>query len=258
MRGPQPGHGRSERPRRPALSLGEARVDDDFAFALLSYASLSSRQMPRFARSLIGRMPGAERQRLTRLLIQVLAQHETRTGEQHPACRPTLPRTATRLGLYGSNLVLMTVMLAGRCSAAQLFPDSGDPVGSWHRHCPLWRSATQESQWTDFALTLNVRYSWDDAGRSLEISPRTDAVVAPQPLDMNWLFRYPQGHGGFGWSRSYWDEIWHKTSVSAGTNDSTVRHAMDPVFRWLGPAVTTFTPREGAPASSLALGPAAR
>ncbi|MFI1510689.1 hypothetical protein [Streptomyces sp. NPDC020597] len=69
---------------------------------------------------------------------------------------------------------------------------------------------------------------------------------------MNWHFRYPRGGGGSGWSRSYWDELWHKTAVSGGTNDSVMRHALDPVFRWLGQAVTVFSSVHGAPASSLA------
>ncbi|MFJ5304923.1 NACHT domain-containing protein [Streptomyces sp. NPDC088350] len=239
---------------RPALSLGGARFDDDLAFALLSYTSLSSRQMLRFARSLTGRMPMAERRRLARRLIQVHVQHTTRTGDQHPAYRPALLRTTTRHGLYGSNLALMIVLLAGRCSVAELFPDSEDAVGSWHRHCLLWRSAMEESQWTDFALSLDVHPHWDATGRALKVSLRTgtDSARPPEPLDMNWLYRYPQGHGGFGWSRSYWDDIWHKMSLSAGTNDSVVRHAMDPVFEWLGPAVTTFVAVDGAPASSLA------
>ncbi|MEU9404222.1 hypothetical protein AB0E08_00710 [Streptomyces sp. NPDC048281] len=239
---------------RPALSLGGALFDDDLAFALLSYASLSSRQMLRFARSLTGRMPAAERRRLAERLVQVHTQHETRTGDQYPGYRPALLRTATRHGLYGSNLVLVTVLLAGRCSVAELFPDSADPVSAWHRHCLLWRSAMYEGQWTDFALSLGVHPYWEENRRALDVSLRAgeDGTRPPEPLDMNWLYRYPPGHGGPGWSRSYWDEVWHKMSLSAGTNDSVIRHAMDPVFHWLGPAVTTFVAVEGAAASSLA------
>ncbi|MFC9004796.1 hypothetical protein ACFV2I_36395 [Streptomyces microflavus] len=237
---------------RPALSLGNTRIDDDLAYALLSYTSLASRQMLRFARSLTGRLPAAERRRLTCTLIQVLTQHTTRTGDQHPAYRPALLRTTTRHGLYGSNLVLLTVLFAERCSAAELFPGSADPPGAWHRHCLLWRSAMNESQWTDFALSVDVQHTWDDEGRAFEISLRSELGPPPQPLDMNWHFRYPQGSEGPGWSRSYWDELWHKTAVSGGTNDSVMRHALDPVFRWLGQAVTVFSPVAGAPASSLA------
>ncbi|MFD5989965.1 hypothetical protein [Streptomyces cyaneofuscatus] len=237
---------------RPTLSLGDTRIDDDLAYALLSYTSLASRQMLRFARSLTSRLSAAERRRLTSTLTQVLTQHTTRTGDQHPAYRPAPLRTTARHGLYGSNLVLLTVLFAERCSAAELFPGSADPPGAWHRHCLLWRSAMNESQWTDFALSVDVQHTWDDEGRAFEISLRSELGPPPQPLDMNWHFRYPQGSGSPGWSRSYWDELWHKTAVSGGTNDSVMRHALDPVFRWLGQAVTVFSPLAGAPASSLA------
>lgn len=69
---------------------------------------------------------------------------------------------------------------------------------------------------------------------------------------MNWLYRHPQGNDGPGWSRTYWDELRHKLDISGGTNDGVARHAMDPVFTWLGPAVTTFLTSPGGPATSLA------
>nr|WP_239091670.1 hypothetical protein [Streptomyces sp. SID14478] len=238
---------------RPSLSLGASRIDDDLAYALLSYAPLSSRQMLRFARGLVGPMDAPERQRLAARLIRVLHEHETRTADQHPGYRPDGLRTAARHGIYGSNLVLMIMVLVGRTSAAELFPHSSEPVGSWNRHCMLWRSSMDEQQWTDLALALTVRRHWDaDGRRALEISLREGEVRAPDPIDPNWLYRYPEGHGGLAWQRTYWDELWHKLSLAGSTNDSVVGHAMDPVFHNLGPAVTTFAAAPGAPATSLA------
>ncbi|MFE0192953.1 NACHT domain-containing protein [Streptomyces sp. NPDC058989] len=237
---------------RPALALGAGHIHDDLAYALLSHTSLASRQMLRYARSLTDAMPEEERRRLVRLLVQVLGQHQMRTADQLPGYRPAMLRTTSRHGLYASNLVLVIVLLARRCPASTLFPASDDPVGAWHRHCLLWRSAMDESQWTDFAVSLDVHHYWDDGGRDLSVSLRPHAARTPEPLDMNWLFRYPQAHGGAGWSRSYWEDLWLKMALSGGTNDSVLRHSLDPVFRWLGQAVTVFTPVEGAPASSLA------
>ncbi|MGG7575884.1 hypothetical protein [Streptomyces sirii] len=208
--------------------------------------------MLRYARSLTESMPENERRRLVRLLVQVLGQHETRTADQLPGYQPALLRTTSRHGLYGSNLVLVIVLLARHCPASVLFPESDDPVTAWHRHCLLWRSAMDESQWTDFAVSLHVHHYWNSDGRDLSVSLRPDAAGPPEPLDMNWLFRYPRAHGGSGWSRSYWEDLWLKMAISGGTNDSVLRHSLDPVFRWLGQAVAVFTPVEGAPASSLA------
>lgn len=243
---------------RPSLSVAESSIDDDLAYTLLSYAPLSSRQMLRFAGSMVRRIPAAERSRLASLLISVLQQHGRRTHEPHRAYRPTrFPaspglRTSARHGIYGANLVLVILLLKGHVTSSELFLAWSDHASAWHRHVLLWRSAFDEEQWTDFALCLSTRRTWNERDRDLEISLQNGAVNPPEPVDMNWLYRNPQGHDGPAWSRTYWDEIRHKMDVSGGTNDSVVRHAMDPVFAWLGPAVTTFLTSPGGPATSLA------
>ncbi|MFJ8826925.1 NACHT domain-containing protein [Streptomyces sp. NPDC102467] len=241
-------------PARPsAFSLAEGRIDDDLAYTLLSYAPLSSRQMTHFAVELTQRMPAAERDRLASRLVEVLRVHGARTTDQYPAYRPAALRTAARHGLYGANLVLMIVVLRGRTSAAELFPEAADPVHVWHRHCMLWRSSMDEEQWTDFALTFTPRQAWGEGGgRTLTITLRAGTLRAPQPVDANWLFGYPQGHGGEVWQRSYWDELWHKAAVTGSTADSILRLALEPVIGNLGPALTTFVPVDGERASSLA------
>ncbi|BAC75272.1 hypothetical protein AQJ43_38025 [Streptomyces avermitilis] len=243
---------------RPSLSAAKSSVDDDLAYTLLSYAPLSSRQMLRFAGSMVRRIPAAERDQLARLLIGVLEQHGQRTHEPHPAYRPTrFPaspglRTSARHGIYGANLVLVILLLKGRVSAGELFPSWNDHASAWHRHVLLWRASFDEEQWTDFAVSLSARRTWSDQGRELEIILQSGAVESPDPLDMNWLYRYPRGNDGPGWSRTYWEEVQHKLDVSGGTNDGVVRHVMDPVFTWLGPSVTTFLTSAGGPATSLA------
>ncbi|MYW63390.1 hypothetical protein GTY65_04760 [Streptomyces sp. SID8379] len=239
---------------RPSLSLGASRIDDDLVYSLLSYAPLSSRQMLRFARELAGQRPAAERDRLARQLIKALRAHRTRTTERHVQYRPSDLRTASRHGLYGANLVLMIVVLLGRTTVAEVFPDADEPVHLWNRHCLLWRSAMDEEQWTDFALTFTTRRHWgDDGHRALEIILRDAGPPNdPQPIDANWLFGYPEGHGGEHWQRTYWPDIWHKMSLAGPTPEGIVRHAMDPVFRNLGLTLTTFLPEEGKPAASVA------
>ncbi|MFD7234920.1 NACHT domain-containing protein [Streptomyces syringium] len=245
-------------PHRPSLSLAESRIDDDLAYTLLSYAPLSSRQMLRFAESMVRQVPAEERDRLARLLIGVLDEHGQRTHEPHHAYRPTrFPtsprlRTSARHGIYGANLVLVILLLKGRVTTGRLFPSWNDHASAWHRHVLLWRSSFDEEQWTDFALSLSARRTWTEQGRELEITLRAGTLEPPDPVDMNWLYRSPRGNGGPAWSRTYWDELRHKLDMSGGTNDGVVRHAMDPVFTWLGPAVTTFLTSPGGPATSLA------
>ncbi|WAX82204.1 hypothetical protein [Streptomyces sp. KMM 9044] len=92
----------------------------------------------------------------------------------------------------------------------------------------------------------------DRAGQGTETTLRAGALTPPDPVDMNWLYRYSQGNDGPDWSRTYWDDLRHKLDVPGGTNDAVVRHAMDPVFTWLGPAVTTFLTSPGGQTASLA------
>ncbi|MFI6879888.1 hypothetical protein ACIBL6_41255 [Streptomyces sp. NPDC050400] len=242
-------------PARPAaFSLADGRINDDLAYALLSHAPLSSRQMVRFAGELAQRLPLVDREQLAARLVEVLRVHETRTTDQYPAYRPAPRiRTAARHGLYEANLVLMILVLTRRSSAAQLFPDRVDPVHSWHRHCMLWRSSMDEEQWTDFALTFTTRRTRDGHGRrALSIALREGPVRAPQQVDANWLFGFEEGHDGPVWQRSYWDELWHKMSVTGSTPDSILRLALEPVLDSLGPALTTFVPVGGERATSLA------
>jgi len=54
------------------------------------------------------------------------------------------------------------------------------------------------------------------------------------------------------WYRPYWDQIHHKMDVAGGTNDSVVRHAVEPWFTWMGAAVTSFSGVGEGPATSVA------
>ncbi|MEU1782179.1 hypothetical protein ABZ545_22240 [Streptomyces abikoensis] len=237
---------------RPTLSLGTSHIDDHLAYALLSYAPLSSRQILRFGESMVRRIPDRERERLAHQLVRVLDQHVTRTDDPHPEYRPARIRTSSRHGIYGANLILVVLLLTESITADKVFPGSPDPVSAWHRHVLLWRSSFDEEQWTDFALSISVRRGQTEGVRTLEVRLRSGELPPPDPLDMYWLYQQPQDDFAY-WSRSYWDELWHKTDVSGGTNDSVVRHAIDPVMEWLGPAVTTFTASGlGQPATSVA------
>lgn len=234
------------------VSLGHTPVNDGFAYALLSYAPLSSRQMLRFAASLVNHLPTAERQRLAGLLTQLLYEQSHRAEDPYPGYRPRRLRTSSRHGIYGANLTLMVLLLNGGTTASALFPGADDPAGLWHRQVLLWRSSFTEFQWTEFALSMTVRRAFrEDGGRDIELAPRAGELRPPAPLDTRWLFRVPSA-GPVRWARSYWDELWHKMDVSGGTSDMVVRHAMDPVFAALGPAVTTMSGQEDEPATSLA------
>ncbi|WP_447034960.1 NACHT domain-containing protein [Streptomyces sp. DSM 118878] len=237
---------------RPVLSMSSEPVNDELLFALLSFAPLSSRQMLRFARARVDRLSADERERLGHLVIRVMGERESRADQPHPTYLPRQVRVASRHGVYSANLTVLAVLLTGGATAGALFPAGSDPAGDWHRHVLLWRSSFDEEQWTDFALSLRVRRTREGGSRDLLVSLREGELTWPEPVDAHWLFRVPRPEEGIVWYRTYWNEIWHKADVSAGTNDGVVLMALRPLLEWLGPLTTTFSGGEGRPATSAA------
>jgi hypothetical protein len=230
--------------QRPALALGRVSVDDDLLYALLSYNLLASRQMLRFVGARLAQLPECDRERLAELLVTVMEDARERGGHQYADYRPIRRATAARHGKYEANLILMAVLLRGSVTASRLFPEAVDPAGIWWHRTQLWRSALTEQEWTDFALALEVRRGWAGGRRELTVELRTGEESVTQDIDPYWLFRHPPGSDTYeerrSWSRANWYEIQHKMGVAGGTNDSVVRHAVDPMFRHFGAAVTSF------------------
>jgi hypothetical protein len=242
--------------RRPALTVGRAPADDDLLYALLSFAPLSSRQMLRFvAGSGLRVVAPAGRPQLAELLIGVLGDSRRRTGHRYEDYAPAPRATAARHAVYSANLVLLILAVTGPLTGTRLFPEARDPAGRWRGLVLLWRSALGEQDWTDLALALDLRRTWAGSPRGLEISLAGATPRPPEPVDLYWHFWYPPDHperGRLEWHRGYWDELDHKLDLSSGTNDSMIRHAMEPVFRWLGPGLMTFRSDGDGPATSVA------
>ena len=244
---------------RSSLMVGKAVVDDDLLYALLSFAPLSSRQILRFVRGICRRqISAADRSKLADLLVDVLADSETRTEHRYAAYLPAPLPTSSRHGVYSANMVLLTLALEPAMSACQLFHtsnSSNDPAGTWHRRVLLWRSAMTEPDWTDLGLALRVRHTWIGDVRDLEISLSDSPRPTTEPIDPYWHYGYPPSdphRNEAQWHRPYWESIFHKMDISSGTNDSAVRHALEPAFRWIGASITTFHGSPDGHASSLA------
>jgi hypothetical protein len=245
--------------RRSSLMLNTVMADDDLLYGLLSFAPLSSRQILRFVKSICQRqVPETDRLRLADLLIDILGASENRTEHRYSAYRPAPLPISSRHGVYSANLVLLILALEPAVSAARLFRASNvhsEPPKIWHRRVLLWRSAMNEADWTDLALALCIRHTWLGDTRDLEISLSVTPRKNPEPIDPYWHYRYPpssQDRNEAQWHRSYWADIFHKMDISSGTNDSAVRHAMEPMFRRIGASITTFHGSASGHASSIA------
>jgi hypothetical protein len=242
--------------RGSSLMVGRAAADDDLFYVLLSFAPLSSRQMLRFVKTLCRRQVlDAHRGRLADLLIGVLADSEVRAEHRYHGYRPTRLATSSRHGIYSANLVLLVLALEPAVSAARIFPSSDDPPGTWHRRVLLWRASMTEPDWTDLGLALCLIHTWREDARDLEISLSGTPVSGPEPIDPYWHYHYPPSDPDrreAQWHRPYWGAVFHKMDISGGTNDTSVRHAAEPLFRWIGASITTFHGSVGERASSIA------
>ncbi|GGZ33603.1 hypothetical protein GCM10010387_29730 [Streptomyces inusitatus] len=244
--------------QRPALALGRVGVDDDLLYALLSYASLASRQMLRFVGARIDGIAPDARHRLGELLLVVMADHHNRTEHHYTGYRPGVRATAARHGVYSANLLILTLLVTGGVRASRLFPDVQTCAAMWHRRVQLWRAAFTEPEWTDFALALSVRRIWDGEDRDLDIRPAQELPDPPEPVDVYWLHGLSPAHEDRSRAvnrvRPYAEQIRHKTAVSSGADDAIVLHAVDPLLTWLAPAVTTFVGTPDGTAVSVAHG----
>lgn len=236
---------------RDPLAVGPSVIHDDLLYALLSFAPLSSRQVLRFVQGRCAhQITLQDRHKLAHVLVKVLDDSAFRTEHRHAGYRPARLAISARHGIYSANLVLLITALSEQITASELFPSSADPGRTWNRRALLWRSALNEPGWTELALAFTLRHTWNGPDRDLEISLSGEEHPGlPEPVDGYWLYRYPPGHesrGHIRWYRSYWEEVAHKMDVAGGTNDSVIRHAVEPWFNWLGPAITSFSGiREG-------------
>ncbi|MFI1014998.1 NACHT domain-containing protein [Streptomyces sp. NPDC020965] len=233
--------------QRPALAVGRSRVDDDLLYVLLSYAPLSSRQILRFVGARLTRLDAADRERLTGLLIGVLADHGDRTEHAFAEYRPDRRATAARHGVYAANLLLLVLVVGGGVRAGRLFPDAEQPAAVWHRQVLLWRSALTGEEWNDFTAVFRLRQIWYQGRRDLHIVPTTDQDLE-EPVDPNWLLdqRFTGAHSGpVNWAHTTPEGIRHQMTVAGGGDDALVLHAVEPFFERMAQSVTTFlgTPR---------------
>lgn len=241
--------------QRPALVVGPARVDDDQLFALLSFAPLSSRQQLRFVRGCATSMlADAERVSLAQVLRALFVDSAFRAEHRLAAYEPVARPVYARHGLYSMNLLLLILCLEPAVQASDLFRDDPDPGGAWHRRALLWRSSLNEQEWTDLALALQVNYMWGDQDRDLKVSLAEDPRPEPEPVDLYWHFGVQPGdprRNAFHWTRPYVPEIAPKQATSGGTNDSILRHNLEPLIGHLGGALLQFVSRDDRAASAV-------
>ncbi|WP_347584463.1 hypothetical protein [Acrocarpospora sp. B8E8] len=161
-----------EEAERAAVSQGgmlngmfNPRSDPGPSGALLSFAVLSARvPILVFLRS-ISEPVEHLRPFLLRRFQETYFGAESARSNYEPAALSATQRIARQT----ANLVLLTTVLTGPVTAAELFSADSDSVQHWQSLVDLWRAGTHPDEWPSLASALQIARSWEGDERVLTV-----------------------------------------------------------------------------------------
>ncbi|MEU8618641.1 ATP-binding protein [Streptomyces sp. NPDC048623] len=113
------------------------------------------------------------RRSLVELLRELFAQ-AGQAGSRGPdlAYRPIVQSAVERDAVYGANLLLLAVAVAGELDLTSFLAGCWEPADAWSRCAHLWRSQFGDASWTSFTRSLSLR-------RGLRIALREEGADDP-------------------------------------------------------------------------------
>ncbi|GAA1019037.1 hypothetical protein Aple_056080 [Acrocarpospora pleiomorpha] len=82
---------------------------------------------------------------------------------------PVALSATQRIARQTANLVLLTTVLTGPVTAAELFGADSDWVRHWQSVVDLWRAGTHQDEWPSLASSLRIARSWEGQERVLAV-----------------------------------------------------------------------------------------
>ncbi|WP_370415452.1 hypothetical protein [Streptomyces fradiae] len=142
--------------------------------ALLSVVPLTDRaEVVRNVRELIAADGGDVRRSLVELLRALFAQAgQDGSRGRDLAYRPIGQSAVERDAIYGANLLLLAVAVAGELDLTTFLCGHREPADAWSRHAHLWRSQFGDASWTSFSRFLSLR-------RGLRVAVREEGADDP-------------------------------------------------------------------------------
>ncbi|MCF1598754.1 NACHT domain-containing protein [Streptomyces muensis] len=142
------------------LAPGQAAADDGELYALLSFTPLTDRaQLVHNLRDMLAAWPeeGSSAE-LVEALIGLFraAAWGGPEGRTDVAYVPVRQTRAYRDAVYEANLLLITVLAAGKVYASQLLELEGDVAAGWRRHAMAWQAQMSTESWDLLCSTLNL------------------------------------------------------------------------------------------------------
>jgi hypothetical protein len=181
----------------PAADSQPSGPSDDLMYALLSFAALTaSSPVVAFLDDLIGDMDNGKRAALADLLLRLHAQSMySRPESTYRGYEPLHLTVITRHAAWSANLVVLTVLVAGEITSAQLFPQERDSGLAWRNRALIWRSQLAGRGWEGLYETIALKRIWDGQRRDVLLW-KNDGTFTPPPIDIYWTYTLMLGLGG--------------------------------------------------------------
>lgn len=214
------------------FSLDAAPVDDDLLHALLSFVSLTSRTpIVGFLTELADACPSEDRAWLKDLVVRLFRAAAHRDGGRYKGYYPQTRSPTERHAAYTANLVVLGVVIAGRLSAGELFPDADDPITPWHDQALLWRAQLDlPLGWSAFVSAFGIERIYTDDGRDVVLT--LDEHFHPPLSDLNWThlmsFRATADEP-IRLDGTFADRLRRKAHFLCGNSDDHLHHVLEPV-----------------------------
>jgi hypothetical protein len=211
-----------------------APPDDDFLFAMLSFAALTSRTtVIDFLRDGLAGTSAPRSALLKEHLLELF--HQSLFDRRSQAYGGYLPRkleVTGRHAAWSANLALLAVLVGGNVTAKEFFPDSRDGVSWWRQTCLLWRGQLTNEGWNGMVHALDVSREWDNDRRVVRVRIADGDVRVPD-LDLNWSYDRAAlsaaRDGGIAkWQHYSFEDLRRHSHFLCDRVDDTVMHVLEP------------------------------
>lgn len=225
--------------------LGVNPQDDGMLFALLSFATLSSRpSVIEFLTELAAKSSPEARRSMADLLIRLCARAgEGRNDRSHLDYEPRPLPVATRHANYSANLVVMVVIVNGETRLTELF-GVNEPIPAWYQHALLWRSQNRTPEFTRLVDSLELHPTTSGGHRDAVLNLDDGSFVVPT-VDLDWIYSdvvEPSADevSTFVLANAHPDLLARRSHFLIAKGEALVQHLLEPLVAALKDTVNSF------------------
>jgi NACHT conflict system protein len=225
--------------------LGANPQDDGMLYALLSFATLSSRpSVIEFLIEMSAKSSPDARRSMTDLLIRLCALAGKGRGDRsHLDYEPRPLSVTARHANYSANLVTLVVIVNGEIRLTELF-GVPDPIPLWYEQALLWRSQNSTREFTSLVDSLELHQARAGAHRDAVLRLDDGSFVAP-PADLDWTYsdlfkRNDDEIVVFVLANMHPDLLGRRSHFLIAKGEVLIQHLQEPLIAVLKDTVNSF------------------